>query len=136
MSMAVIDSGKGLINAAGTLVYVLRFESDNEIDPMEFVEEMQAVLYDEIGSTGHFRLAPRHKEDLNENFVLMGRIEDNHKEFMESNSNEVHVAFCIYQDLSETPLSLELSIIPKEVDEFCEGQGLRYEQVDVRTLYH
>jgi len=116
------------------IIYVLRFSSDSRIDTEVFCDQMQNILYDDIGSTGHFRLAPQYRKDLNERFIVGGYPEQP-PQFMHREDNEVFVAFYVRQDLPDTPLSEELQIIPKELDDFCHATGFAYEQLDVRELY-
>lgn len=117
-----------------SFIYIVRFSSESRIDTRDFCEQAQDILYDDIGSSGHFRIAPIHRKDLNENFILGGRSE-NPPEFMPRNNHELFVAFIVRGDDPDNPLSKEFSIIPKELDEFCQQTGLAFEQLDVRDLY-
>jgi hypothetical protein len=129
-----INPGMGLIGEK-SLLYVLKSTSTKPIFVNEFVDQAQTILFDDIGSVGHFRLAPARREDLTENFVLGSHSHRKQIEFMPRGNNELHVAFFVREDLPETPLSKELEIIPQELKCFCQETGLSFEQVDVRYLY-
>lgn len=135
MTSIAINSSKGVINEGGDLVYVLRFESDNPISKDKIVNDLQEILYDDLGSTGHFRIAPKHRQDLNSNWVAGGYPNPRPLEFMDSEEKAIHIAFVIRGDDSEYPVGKELPIISTEIDEFCSQTELRCQQVDVRTLY-
>lgn len=126
-----IDPALGIVGNGG-LIYVLRFMSDQPISAREFVARVQDVLYDEIGSTGHFRLAPLHRRDLNEKFIL-GSGQGQNAEYMPPGNNEVCLSFLVREDLR--PLPEELSLIAQELNDFCAQTGLSCQQIDVRELY-
>jgi len=115
-------------------IYVLRFSSDSRIDTEELCNQLQDILYDDIGSTGHFRLAPEYRKDLNEKFILEGS-RSQPPRFMSREPNEAFVAFHVRENHPDTPICDELHIIPKELDQFLQDTGLNYEQMDVRELY-
>lgn len=135
MSVLAINPAHGVIDETGDLVYVLRFESDNPISRKQICNDLQDILYDDLGSSGHFRIAPKHRKDLNPRWISGGYPNQPPLEFMESEDNEIHVAFVVRGDDSEYPLSKELPIISTEVAEFCSQTDLRCQQVDVRNLY-
>lgn len=118
-----------------TLIYVLRFSSSKRIDTNEFCDQAQKILYDDLGSIGHFRVAPAKREDLNETFILSGEPTEGTRQFMPRENNELFVSFMIREGSACNPISEELSIIPKELKQFCEAAQLSVEQLDVRSLY-
>lgn len=133
-----LDPAKGVIGN-GSFIYVLRFMSENVIEQDDFCEKAQNILFDDIGSSGHFRIAPKSRKDLNNYFVLGMRykgIRSNEPvPFMPRDDHELFVAFILCEDMAETPLSEEMSILPQELSSFCSQTDFKYEQVDVRELY-
>lgn len=130
-----LSSSQGVINEGGDLVYVLRFESDNPISKDKIVTDLQEILYDDLGSSGHFRIAPKHRQDLTAQWVAGGYPNQRPFQFMESEGNAIHIAFVVRGDDSEYPVAKELPIIGTELAEFCSQTNLRCQQVDVRDLY-
>jgi len=117
-----------------SLIYVLRFSGSKRIDSDEFCDHAQQILYDDLGSIGHFRVAPAKRENLNENFILSGK-SDHPDQYIPREDNEIFVSFIIREGSACDPISKELSIIPKELKQFCEAAELSVEQMDVRSLY-
>jgi|DeeseametaMP0747_FD_contig_101_155758_length_1861_multi_2_in_0_out_0_2 hypothetical protein len=132
--MERINPAMGLVVDEG-LIFILKFTSANRIEATEFCDQAQDILYDEIGSTGHFRIAPAKRSDLHENFILLARSKHQDPEFMTRSENEIFVAFIVRENSPDTPLSEELSIIPEELEDFCHQTGLTVAQMDVRELY-
>jgi hypothetical protein len=128
-----LNPALGLVGDS-SFIYVLRFTSDHHIFVDAFCDQAQTILYDDMGSSGHFRMAPLRRSDLHENFIL-GVRSDKPAEFMQRNDNELFVAFLIRTDDPDNPVSKECLVIPDELDDFCEAVGLRWEQLDVRELY-
>lgn len=135
MTSIAINSAKGVINAAGDLVYVMRFESDDPISKDRICNDLQEILYDDLGSTGHFRIAPKYRDDLNPRWISGGYSDQRPLKFMDSESKAIHIAFVVHNDAYESTLSEELAIIAGEIAEFCSQTNLRCQQVDVRGLY-
>ena len=131
--MDKIDPAMGIIGNK-SLIYILRFNSDSALDPLGFCESIQDVLYDDIGSVGHFRLAPSTREDLNENYILLAKSRQPDP-FIKHRDDELYVSFFVQENCEDTPLSEELCIIPKELKDFCEATHTSVEQIDVRLLY-
>lgn len=125
-SMAkALSPAMGLVGN-GSFIYVLRFSSDERIHSKEFCDQAQEILYDDLGCPGHFRIAPKHRKDLNENFILCARSEQP-PQFIQREENELFVSFIIRDDCSpDTPLSEELSIIPDDVQKFCDSMGVEF----------
>ncbi|WP_372997456.1 hypothetical protein [Marinobacter sp.] len=117
-----------------SLIYVLRFSGSKRIEADEFCDQAQQILYDDLGSIGHFRVAPAKRENLNENFILSGK-PDHSGQYISREDNEIFVSFIIREGSACNPISTELSIIPKELKQFCEAAELSVEQMDVRSLY-
>ena len=135
MTSIAISSAKGVINETGDLVYVMNFQSQAPIAKEKVVNDLQEVLYDDIGSIGCFRIAPNRRQDLNAQWVAGAQPKQGDLEFMPSKDNEVYVAFMVRGDDSEYAVGKELPIIATELADFCAQTDLRCQQVDVRDLY-
>lgn len=115
-------------------LYVIRFERERSFPAFDFCDLIQTMLYDDIGSTGHFRLAPKDAHNLTEAFVDAGLSDASDSPFLFSGPNEVYVAFAVRPEV--TTLQEELNIISRELDDFCAMlQDARWEQADLATLY-
>lgn len=115
-------------------LYVIRFEREHSFPAFDFCDLIQTMLYDDTGSTGHFRLAPKDAHNLTEAFVDTGLSDTSDSPFLFSGPNEVYVAFAVRPE--GTALQEELGIISRELDSFCAMlQDARWEQADLPTLY-
>lgn len=135
MSVPTINTAQGVISETGDLVYMLCFASDSPIARDKMCNDLQEILYDDIGSIGCFRVAPKHRQDLNPTWVAGATPKPRPLEFMDSKVNELYVAFMVRGDDSEYTLAKELPIISTELADFCSQTNLRCQQVDIRDLY-
>tara|TARA_B100002003_G_scaffold229811_1_gene239450 strand:- start:88 stop:489 length:402 start_codon:yes stop_codon:yes gene_type:complete len=122
-----ISNNKGII--------MLRFSASRNFSVEQFCNDAQEVLYDKIGATGHFRMAPLDPTELTEQFIVGYGAGAKHKGFHPRNDNEVFAAFHIEETDPDVPLEDELSILPTELKEFCDTCNYSAEQVDIRTMY-
>lgn len=130
-----IEKNKSIYKANNNAIFMLRFTFPEQIVPSQFCRLAQDILYDGLGSTGCFRLAPKSLEHLNENFVEMAGEEAHYKEFFEHSNNEVVVAFIMRETDPDVSLVDELNIFPEELVEFCDATGSSVEQLDISTMY-
>lgn len=124
-----LDMEKGFFLDKESFIYILRFSADSLIDNRNFCNDLQNILYDDIGSVGHFRLAPKDKEYLTESTLLGGPL----YQLYPRKPEELFVAFLIRAD--NRSIAEELKIIPKELDQFCVESGHTWEQVSIDDLY-
>ena len=129
-----IDSGKCIINE-GLGIFILKFVSQNHIKTNEFCDEAQNILYDDLGSTGHFRIAPAYRPDLTPDFIEGVGLAGKNNSFLTRENNELIVAFIIRETDPDLPISQEFEIFPKEINQFCEIMDLNVEQMDIERLY-
>jgi hypothetical protein len=133
-TMTRINPAYGIIGDK-SLIYVLRFTSENPIFVKEFCDQAQTILFDDIGSSGHFRIAPALRADLTERFIFQGLSNDRELQYMPRKNDEIFIAFFVCENSPDIPLSRELEILPIELLEFCKQAQLTFEQVDIRGLY-
>lgn len=133
--MKSIDTNKSIFKANDNVIFVLRFSFVNQIEVAKFCELAQDILYDEQGSTGHFRMAPKELQHLNEDFVEFAGKEAHYNEYYDKDSNEIIAAFIMRETDPDAPLDEELEIFPKELAVFCERTNSTVEQLDIASMY-
>lgn len=133
MNELIINPEKSII-AQGHIIYVMRFTFKSDISVNDFCDKAQDILYDDMGSSGHFRVAPKNKADLNRDFVVGCNAGAQIKDYYQQNNNELIVAFCISED-SEFTMNEELGANATELSLFCEQVKASIEQVDIRVMY-
>jgi hypothetical protein len=116
------------------IIYVMRFTFKNEISESDFINKAQDILYDEIGSSGHFRMAPKNKADLNHDFVVGCGKGARVNEYYQPNNNELVVSFCVSEN-GTLDMNEELIVNASELSLFCEQINASVEQIDVRKMY-
>lgn len=115
-----------------SVIFVVRFTFDKAVPVLDFVKKARTILYDEIGSQGHFRVAPKSKCDMTKEYILgYGDHEDVTGDYP-SKDNEHAIAFYVSQD--SIPLTDELAVISKEISEFCNSVNAKAEQINIHQL--
>ena len=115
-----------------SVIFVVRFTFDKAVPVLDFVKKARTILYDEIGSQGHFRVAPKSKCDMTKEYILgYGDHEDVTGDYP-SKDNEHAIAFYVSQD--SIPLTDELAVISKEISEFCNSVNAKAEQINIHKL--
>ena len=134
MPLLNIDPAKGQVGK-NLLMFALRFSSEKEISVDDFCEKAQSIFYDDIGATGHFRIAPKLRKDITPDFIEIAGAGARIKDYYERQDNEIVATFIIRQTDSEVTIAEEVDIFPQEMEQFCKRINVEVEQLDLRTLY-
>ena len=133
--MKNIDFNKAIQPEENTIVFVVRFTFATPIATKKFVYDAQEIIYDELGASGNFRLAPKYKRHLNANFVEFAGHEAQVKNYFAHKSNEIICAFSIRAYDPDVTLAEEAQCIAEEINQFCQRTKSTVEQMDVNTMY-
>ena len=133
--MKTIDTNKSIYKANDSVIFILRFGFVNQIKVAKFCDLAQEIMYDEQGSTGNFRMAPKERQHLNEDFIEFAGEEAHYKEYYDKDSNEIIAAFIMRETDPDVPLDDELEIFSKELAVFCERTNSTVEQLDIASMY-
>ena len=115
-AMMIIDAAKAIFPAKHEAIFVLKFTLESPMSIKEFCEFLQDRLYDDIGTSGYFRIAPKAKENLTMDFIEFAGKDAKVKEYYESGNNEHVVAFAIRETDEEVSLTKELGIFSDELE--------------------
>lgn len=118
-----------------SIIIMLRFSAASPFTVERFCDDAQEILYDEIGASGHFRMAPEAESNLTEDFVIGYGEGAKVRAYHPRQSNEFYAAFFIEETDPDVPLSEELTIFPSELRQFCEKSGYSVEQVEIGKMY-
>lgn len=124
----------GINVSENSMIVMIRFISLHPIAVNEFCDDAQEILYDVIGSTGHFRVAPALKEDLNESFITAVSYKKK-SAFYPRNDNELYAAFFIESIDPDVSINDELQTFSTELHAFCDECRLTAEQVNIDSMY-
>ena len=133
--MKSIDTNKSIYKANDNIIFVLRFSFVNKIEVAKFCDQAQEILYDEQGSSGNFRMAPKERKHLNADFIEFAGTEAQYTEYYDRESNEIIAAFIIRETDHDVPLIDELNIFAKELAVFCEITNSTVEQLEIASIY-
>lgn len=133
--MKAIDTNKCIYKANESAIFVLRFGFAHPIEVAQFCALAQECLCDELGASCYFRMAPKQKQYLTENFIEYAGTEARYNEYYERGSNEIIAAFCIRETDPDVSLNDELDIFPKELALFCNRADATVEQLDIASMY-
>jgi hypothetical protein len=111
---------------------MLRFSADKNFTVADFCDHAQDVLYNQLGMSGHFRVAPKEAFNLSDKYILGSA---KNIETFPRKGNELFVTFLIEETDPDIPLSKELEIFPVELKGFCDSFGFSVEQVDILSMY-
>ena len=131
----LIDINKSKQDSKEQVIFVLGFSFTSAIETAKFCDEFQEVMYDEQGSTGHFRMAPKYAENLNADFIEFAGKQAHIDDYYDRNPNEIIAAFIIRETDPDVSLNEELGIFPKELSVFLERTGSTVSQLDIATMY-
>jgi hypothetical protein len=133
--MRIIDVNKSICKANDKAIFILKFGFTNPIEVSRFCDLAQEILYDEQGSSGYFRMAPKEQNHLNEDFIEFAGKKADYKDFYDREDNEIIAAFLIRETDPDVPLNEELTIFPEELAVFCERTNSTVEQIEITTMY-
>lgn len=134
MKQLTLDTAKGNIGP-GYFIFVLRFTYAHKMSTKTFCDDAQTILYDDIGSSGHFRMAPKNADDLTPDFIEAAAGVQKPPGFYPRDENEIIAAFILRETDPDLPISEELAIFPGELGIFCEEVEATVEQLDIKTMY-
>jgi len=118
-----------------SIIIMLRFSATSAFTVEQFCDDAQERLYDDIGASGHFRMAPRVESNLTEEFVVGYGKDAKAKGYYPRKANEFYCAFFIEETDPDVTLSEELNMFPLELQRFCEASGYSVEQIDIAKMY-
>lgn len=117
-------------------IFVVKFSSEDALSPSDLVSQLQTELYDDIGTSGHFRIAPYNQEDLTEQFILHLNINDVTTDlFFLGENDEVYIAFFIEAYDADVTIEEELGIFTEEMNLFISANNYEAEIVDIDEMY-
>ena len=123
------------IESGDDLIGIFRFHKPVGLTDEEMVAEINAGLYDDIGSSGHFRLLPTQKEALTSDFIMGVYPNGEQAEFLTSTEDGTYIAFLKYDEGNGTSLDEEIEIFNQETIEFALSYGYTITQVDIDDVY-
>jgi hypothetical protein len=134
MSSETIVDKSLFIGDENDAIGVFGFTKKHSLDEASLIEELQDILFDEIGSSGHFRLLPAQKDMLTPNFVMGATPTGGKVDFLPFSDNEIRIAF-LKSNGEGLPLTDEIEIFNQELSEFCLNEGYTVTQLNIDTVY-
>jgi hypothetical protein len=111
---------------------MLRFSADKNFTVADFCDHAQDVLYNQLGMSGYFRIAPKEAFNLSDKYILGSA---KNIETFPRRGNELFVVFLIEETDADISLSKELDLFPAELKGFCDHFGFSVGQVDIPLMY-
>jgi hypothetical protein len=118
------------------VVFLAKFEGENiSSNSDKFVGLLQEELYDNIGASGNFRIAPAAKKDLNPSFIVFDNPYHEHVDLYQSKENEIVIAFLVTADDPDISPAKEIDFFSSSLSEFALNTGLKIISVAPDDLY-